>query len=167
MTPSRSRRTSRRPRARRSSLALDFISACSAKALQQFVAGLPDVAGAQSNHHIIGLSNGESGLHRRVDGAGIFGAPVAKGPDALRYLLRGHALNRLFRSGIDISDEDIVGLMERTAEFVQQGLRPRVSVRLKQRDHSRKMALARGCQRGPDLRRMMAVVVDYGDSVRL
>ncbi len=61
-----------------------------------------------------------------------------------------------------------VGLVEALGEVVEEVLRARVPVRLERHDDAaahRRVRAARGLERGVDLGRVVAVVVDHGDVV--
>ena len=63
------------------------------------------------------------------------------------------------------STEHGIGIAERGGEFIEQQLRARVAVRLKDDVDLAEAALPRRRQRGANLGGMMAVVVDHGDAV--
>ena len=81
--------------------------------------GLPDVAGAESEDEI---ARGR-GLLERVDAAvhcaHVYGAFVAELAHALDEGFGGDALNGFFGGGVNIHDEDGVGLVEAARELVQ------------------------------------------------
>src|SRR5579884_491050 len=167
MAARRMRRITRRPRARRSSLALDAMSVPLAKAFQQFVAGLPDIARAQRDHHVIGLHDIQRGVHGVVQAADIFSSAMPEGANSFRHLFRRHILDGLLRGGVDIEHENVVRLMEGSSKVVQKRLGARVSMWLKQGDDAREVTLPGGRERRPDLGWVMAVVVDDGDAAGL
>ena len=70
------------------------------------------------------------------------------------------AFDRFFRCGIDIGHENEIGRLQDLAEVVGKRLGARVAVRLEQHDDTLRLERARGLQRGGQLGRMMAVVVD-------
>ena len=71
------------------------------------------------------------------------------------------AVDRLFARGVDRRDERDVRAAQRVAELRREVARARIEMRLKQRDDAAlRIAAARGVERGPDLGRMMRVVVD-------
>ena len=68
--------------------------------------------------------------------------------------------NRRFARGIDIGDDDGVGIVETLRELVEQRLQARVTVRLHDRDHLASGRGARRPQHGGDLDGVMAVIVE-------
>ena len=64
-----------------------------------------------------------------------------------------------FASGIDRRDESDIGIVEAGGEFVEQGLQPRVAVRLDHGDDASIAGDAGGAEHSGDLDRMMRVVV--------
>ena len=65
-----------------------------------------------------------------------------------------------FRGRIDIGDEDEIRGLQDFAEIIGQRLGAGVAVRLEQHDEPLRLERARGLQRGGELGRMVAVVVD-------
>ena len=63
-------------------------------------------------------------------------------------------------AGIDIGDDDRIGIVEAGREFVEQRLQARVAMRLHDGDDLRLGRGARGAQHRSDLDRMMAVIVE-------
>src|SRR3990170_932185 len=78
-----------------------------------------------------------------------------------------HAGYGLLAGGVDVHNDDRIGLVKGRKELVEKVLRPRIPVRLEHRNH---LAAGSGLcsgERGPDLRRVMAVIVDNRDPVDL
>ena len=74
---------------------------------------------------------------------------------------RGDSFDRFLARGVDRRDEGEVGLGQRFAELAREVARPRVEVRLEEgHDAPLRIAVSRRRERGPDLRRMVRVVVD-------
>src|SRR5579885_501779 len=134
---------------------------------QQRIAGLPDIAGAQSEHQVALAGSTPKRLHAALHSADVFGAAMAELPDALGQGFGGHARDGLFRSGVDIQHEDAVRLVEGAPEFVHQVHGPAVAVRLEQHVNAAETAQPRGRQGGADFGGMMAVVVDDRDAALL
>src|SRR5947199_109565 len=156
MVATRMARSTRRPRARFSSDAFDAISDPFAKPVQQLVARLPDIARAQRDHHVIALRDCQRGMDSIIDAARVLGRAMPEGSNALGHALPRNALDRLLGGGVDVQNKNVIGLVERPPEVVQQRLRPGVPVRLKQRDDAPEMAQPRRRQSGPNLGRVMA-----------
>ena len=79
-----------------------------------------------------------------------------------RQRLRRDAGDRLLGGGVDVGQQEHVGLVEGLAEVVPEGLRARVAVRLE--EHHRAPLARAAAQRlegGADLGRVVAVVVDH------
>jgi hypothetical protein len=68
--------------------------------------------------------------------------------------------DRFFRGGIDIGDEYQIGGLQDFAEIIGQRLGAGVAVRLEEHDEPLRLERARGLQRGGELGRMVAVVID-------
>ena len=78
-----------------------------------------------------------------------------------------HALDRRLAGGVDIGDEDDVGIVEAGAEAVEQMRHAGVAVRLHDGDDLAGNDRARRLQHRRDLDRMVAVIVDHGHAVPL
>src|SRR4051812_10629993 len=85
--------------------------------------------------------------------------------DAARQPFPSHSEDRLLASGIDIEDENTVGILERSCKFVDQQLCARVAVRLKDNVHAFVSALSRRSESGADLGGMVSVVINHVDAV--
>src|SRR6185312_12891567 len=85
-------------------------------------------------------------------------------PDPLRQNFRRNAFDGWFGRGINIKYEHRIGQMKTLREFIHQGLRARVTVRLKNHQSPIELAQPSGLKCGADFRRMVAVVVDDGDA---
>src|ERR1700730_2022764 len=102
-----------------------------AEPLEQFPAQLAHVAGPESEHEIT-----RSGGFAQVvdDGRAIVAQiqhlAVPVGRDAVGQVAGVHAGNRRLSRGIDVHDDEDVGLVERGEKVVPQVLRPRVAVRV-------------------------------------
>src|SRR5688500_13200314 len=83
---------------------------------------------------------------------------------ALRQPLRRHTVDRLFRSCINVQQINIVRVIERPREVVHQVHCARITMRLKNCMQARKMAVPGSGERRANLRRMMAVIVEYSDA---
>ena len=77
------------------------------------------------------------------------------------------ALDRRLAGGVNVGDQDSVGIDEAGRELVLNVAQPRVAMRLHDGDHLAAACGARGAQDGGDLHRMVAVIVDHRDAVRL
>ena len=81
--------------------------------------------------------------------------------------LAGDARNRRLARSVDVEHQNRIGIAECVGEFIQQQLRARVAMRLKDNVDLAEATLPRRSQRGADLRGMMSVVVDHGHAVAL
>src|SRR6266566_2719244 len=132
-----------------------------AEPLEQFPAQLAHVAGPESEHEI----TCSGGFAQVVDdgrpvAAQIEHLPVPVGRDAVGQVAGVHAGNRRLARGVDVHDDEDVGLVERGQEIVPQVLRPRVAVWLEHRDHAPVEPRLGGGEGRADLGGVMAVVVD-------
>ena len=75
----------------------------------------------------------------------------------------------MLAGGVDIGDDDDVGVVEAFAEFGEQAGEPRIAMRLHDGDDLALVALGLlpGLERRGDLDRMMAIIVDDGDAAHL
>ena len=90
---------------------------------------------------------------------------VAVLADGLHQPLGAGAGDGRLTGRVDVGDEQHVGLVEGAGEVVEQVARPAVTVRLEGHDDPVPFARVRplgGLERGADLRRVVAVVVDEG-----
>ena len=74
--------------------------------------------------------------------------------------------DRILAGGVDVGQHDVIGAGQRRTERVHQRRRPRVAVRL-ERDDDAAVERARRREHRRDLGRVMAVVVDDQNAVRL
>src|ERR1039458_9687672 len=88
--------------------------------VEQLFAGLPDVAGAQSEDGVAFLRHGGKRLDAAIDGADVFDGAVAELADAIDQRLGGDAFDGLFGGRIDIHHENRVGLVKGARELVHQ-----------------------------------------------
>ena len=115
------------------------------------VAGPEEIAGARSRGGFVSV-----GVRACTPSA------LALRADFLEDRLAADARQRLLARGIDVGDEQRVRIDRRRAELLLQQLRARVAMRLEEADDAAPAfrSTAVRSQRGRDLRRMMAVVVD-------
>ena len=86
---------------------------------------------------------------------------VSESLDRFRQGFSGYALDRLFARGIDVCDEQGVGVIKRTREFLHQILCATVPMRLKEDDNASAAGTNFRRSKGRfDFSRMMPVVVD-------
>src|SRR5262249_5990477 len=79
--------------------------------------------------------------------------------------LAGYSGNRGLAGGVDVGQYENVGEIESDAEIVPKGLRAGEPVRLEQDQQAVKLAATSGFERGANFGRVVAVVVDYSDSL--
>ena len=84
--------------------------------------------------------------------------------DAARQGIGGNAFDGLLAGGIDVEDEERVGIGKGGGEFVHQVAGAGVAVRLKDDMQAAEPALAGRGQGGSDLGGMMTVIVNHADS---
>ena len=77
---------------------------------------------------------------------------------------RVDAVDRLLRRGVDIEQIHVIGAMKGTCEIVHQMHGSRIPMRLENREDAFELTVA-GCrQSGPNLGRMVAIIVDDRDA---
>src|SRR5262245_62734504 len=134
---------------------------------EELVRRTRDVARAKHEDEVAGAHE----LDERV------GEPLAPGdpadvemppaPERLVERLTGDACHRRLAGGVDLGEQQQVGVVERAEEVVEEIARARVAMRLKHYQEPACEALARSTQRGPDLLRVVSVVVDHQDATLL
>src|SRR5437773_528845 len=70
--------------------------------LQNFLPGLPDVAGAQRQDQVPLARGAKQRVHSGIERAHVFHAAMPELTDALDERLRGNALDGLFRGRVDV-----------------------------------------------------------------
>src|SRR5258708_8944663 len=90
---------------------------------------------------------------------------MAGGANGVRERLTGDRGNGCLAGRINVGEHKHVRLVECAAEFVPKMLGSRVAMRLKENQQPIELAAARGFERGANLGRMMAVVVNQGNPV--
>src|ERR1017187_8517597 len=132
--------------------------------VEQLFAGLPDVAGAQSEDGVAFLRHGSKRLDAAIDGAGVFDGAVAELADAIDQGLGGDAFDGLFGGRIDIHHENRVGLVKGARELVHQMERAGEAMGLEEDVDAPETAHAGAIQGRADFGGMVAVIVDDGDA---
>ena len=102
-----------------------------------------------------------------VEAGKLEGIRMTRAPDRLAEGPGGHPRDRLFAGRIDVGDDQTVGVAEGRQKFLEEGLRPGIPMGLEDDDDPSGPDLPGRGKRGPDLRRVMAVVVDHRDPVCL
>src|SRR5215470_8751916 len=135
--------------------------------LPQLVRHRPDVAGPEGQDQVAGPNGVEDSLHHLAPVTHV--SDVAAGPssDPLGQAPGMDPGDRRLARRIDVGHEQHVGVVERRQKLVVEVERPGVAVRLEHDHAAAREALAGGRQRRPDLRRVMAVVVDQQDAGHL
>ncbi len=77
--------------------------------------GLPDVSGAEGEDEVAGLGFGEDALYGFGGGGGVFDGAMAEVADALSEGFGGDAFDGRLGRGVDVEEEEDVGLMEGAA----------------------------------------------------
>src|SRR5512139_3034318 len=72
---------------------------------------------------------------------------------------RFHAFDAIFSCRINIGKDEDIGVIKGSEKIFEQGLRPRVAVRLKYRDDPLRPTGSRRLERGHNLYWMMAVII--------
>src|SRR5215472_7712625 len=130
----------------------------------ELVAGAADAACADGQNRVgwarLAQQVLDSLLHRRkVMNVFVPGIANGFGKD-----FAGNAGNGRFAGGVDIRQDENVGLVEGATEFVPKMLRTRVAMRLKKHQQAAEFASTGSFERSADFRRVMAVVIDDGDA---
>src|ERR1700739_3091080 len=75
------------------------------------------------------------------------------------------ALDRRLACGIDLGNENRIGIVETGAEILEQRLQAGIAMRLHHGDDFAVIGIARGFEHSSDLHGVMAVVIDAGEPV--
>src|SRR6185437_9937093 len=126
----------------------------------------PHASRADGQYRISGPRLAQNELHRRLHRAAKDYVLVAGRAHRFGQLLAGDSLNVLFAGGINFRQHQNVRFIERTAKIVPQCLRACVTMRLEYDDQTLISAPARSFECRANLGRMMAVIVNYGNSVK-
>src|SRR6267378_3595617 len=100
-----------------------------------------------------------------LHGAKIMHVLMASLADGVSERFARHTGEGCFAGGIDVDQNEDVGLVESAAEFVPEMLCACVTMRLKEHQQPIELAAARCFQRGTDFHRVVSVVIDDGDVV--
>src|SRR6266404_5022397 len=131
----------------------------------EFVAGAADVTGADGQDSVEGPGLVEQKLDAFLHGTEIEDIFVAGFANGVGQSLAGYARDWRLAGRVNIGNHQNIGLVESAREFVPEMLRAGIAVRLEKHQEAIELADARGLQGGPDLRGMVAVVVDHGNVV--
>src|SRR5712671_1562746 len=131
----------------------------------EFVAGLADVTGADSQDCVEGSSLVEQKFNAFLHGPEIEDVLMAGFTDGIGQSFAGYARDWRLAGRVDVGNHQNIGLVESAREFVPEMLRAGIAVRLKKHQQPIELADSCGFQGGPDLGRMMAVVVDHSNVV--
>src|SRR5712672_295995 len=131
----------------------------------EFVAGAADIAGADGQDGIEGTGLAKQKFNAFLHGPKIENVFMAGFANGIGQSLAGYARDWRLAGRVNIGNHQNIGLVESAREFVPEMLRAGVAVRLEKHQEAIELADARGFQGGPDLGRMMAVVVDHCDIV--
>src|SRR5579864_9409811 len=122
---------------------------------------LRDAASAQGQDHVSILGD-RDGCGDGLGGRTYIPADLRRFyPNPLRQDFAGDAFDGLFAGGVNIEDEERVGIIERGGEFFDEIAGACVAMRLEDDMDLLEAALPRRRQRRLDLGGMMAVVVDH------
>src|SRR5580658_5715431 len=119
-----------------------------------------DAARSDCQHCVARPRLAQHVFHACLHGAREHDVLVAGRADRFGEPLSRDALNGSFARWIDFAQYQHVALIERTAKILPQMLGSRVAVRLEQHQQPLVAASSRGFERGANLGRMMAVIVD-------
>src|SRR5882672_9943912 len=131
----------------------------------EFVAGATDVSGADGQDGVQGAGLMQQELDAFLHGPKIENVFMAGFANGVGQSLAGYARDWRLAGRVNIGNHQNIGLVESAREFVPEMLRAGVAVRLEKHQEAIEFADARGLQGGPDLGRVMAVVVDHGNVV--
>src|SRR5215470_11994297 len=131
----------------------------------QLAARLAHVSSANGHQRVSGLRFAQQKFDRILHRAEVVHVLVPCLAKAFGQGLAGHVCDRRLTGGINVQQCQHVRLVERARKFVPQMLRPRIAVRLKQRQQAVELATSRRLQRCSDLRRVMPIVVHHRDIV--
>src|ERR1019366_8036740 len=132
--------------------------------LQNQRSQLRDAACAQRQHHVARLSEGCNRGHGVRKRGSVGYAPLPCPHNAASENFRRDAFDRLLAGRVNVEEAKRVGIGEGGRELIHQIASAGKTVRLEDHMHAAKSALTGGGQRGSDLRRMMAVIVNHADA---
>src|ERR1017187_1304285 len=121
---------------------------------------LRDAASAQGQDHVAVLRDCGGGIHGFGGGTYVAAVLCVSLADALRQGLARNAFDGLLAGGVDVEYEERIGVVKGGGEFLDQVAGAGVAVGLEDDVNLAESALAGRGQRGLDLGRMVAVVVD-------
>ena len=131
-----------------------------AELLQNLLAQLRDAARAERQDHVAGFRATRDGVDARAGRRRVLHAAMSELPHAIHQRLRGHTLDGLLGSGVNIQHHHLIGRVKSPREIVHQVLGPRVAMRLKQHVNPLRQTRFRGRQSRQDLGGMVPVIVD-------
>src|SRR5580698_4925946 len=131
----------------------------------QLVAGAADVARAYGQNCISRPRFFEQVFDALLHGREIEDVFVAGLANRFGERFARNARDGLLAGGVNVGEDENVGLIEGAAEVVPQRLRARIAMRLKKNQRAIELRGARRLQRRFDLHRVMAVVVNHRDAV--
>src|SRR5258708_7251662 len=125
--------------------------------LRQLIAQLSNVTRAHQEENVVWT-------HKPFDGfaGALKRTHVDRIGNQVRQVARLDPGGVVFAGSVDVHHEHAVGGLERPRKVLEQRGQPRVAVGLKYHDEAPVSKLASCLQRGPDLGRMVRVVVIYG-----
>ena len=85
----------------------------------------------------------------------------------IRDRLAGHTRQRRFARGVNIGNNDVIGVVEGASKLVPQRLGAGITMRLEHGQDAFASGRARGRERGADLGRMMRIIVDEEKTISL
>ncbi len=132
----------------------------------EFAEGAIDVARADGQDGIARASFAQQIVDALLQGAAIDDILVAGGANGVGQRRGGDAADGRFAGGVDVGQDQHVGLIEGAAEIVPKVLRARVAMRLKEHQQAVVAAAARRFERGANFHRVMAVIVDQGNAAQ-
>src|SRR2546426_5261644 len=131
----------------------------------EFIAGPADIASADGKDGVSGTRLLQQVLDTFLHGVKIVDVLVAGLANGDRKRVAGHSRDWRFAGRVDVEQHENVRLIKSATEFVPKVLRAGVAMGLK--EHEQAIELAASCrfERGANLDRMMAVIIDHGDVV--
>src|SRR5580692_2182260 len=131
----------------------------------QFATRAADVPRADRQNRIARPGFAQKKLDRILHRVEILHVFVSCLANACGQGLAGDAGDGRFSRRIHIHQRQNVRFVEGAHKFIPQMLRPRIAVRLEERQQAIELAASRGLKRRANLRRMMAVIVHHSDVV--
>ena len=128
--------------------------------MEELFAHTPDVSGPQRDHHVPGLEGGEQELCNLPHVRYKCDIPMPVSQGTVGNLLATHPWDHGFSGRVHLRHYEEVSLVKCGKELLEQMFGPCVPVGLKDHDDPPAKAILGGIERGMDLGRVVAVVID-------